>query len=192
MLYHCRITTVKAYCTAVPAKGREISGTSTTSGRVNNTPPLWSALKTKKLHRSSTSLPSCTSSYNSPPYGPNNRNNNNNTSGRISSWRAARRRAARVSNETRRRSGTDYRERGGDHEAVHVWGVKIDQACMCQEEAMRKEVEKRVQWVLDREAALRAEERRLKDMKREVEMGMTKVEAWLEKGSSHAHILFFR
>ncbi|PPQ91453.1 hypothetical protein CVT25_014223 [Psilocybe cyanescens] len=67
-------------------------------------------------------------------------------------------------------------------EAVRAREVEIDQACVRREEVVRKEVEERVQWVLDREAALRAEERRLEDVKREVEAGMRKVEAGLTKG----------
>ncbi|PPQ85530.1 hypothetical protein CVT25_006559 [Psilocybe cyanescens] len=66
-------------------------------------------------------------------------------------------------------------------EELHV-KVEIDQACVPQEEAVRKEVELQVQSVVDREAALRAEEQRLENMKRVVEVGMRKVEAGLAKG----------
>ncbi|PPQ89748.1 hypothetical protein CVT25_014193 [Psilocybe cyanescens] len=48
-------------------------------------------------------------------------------------------------------------------EAVRTREVEIDQACMRREEVVRKEVEERVQWVLDRETALRAEERQLEE-----------------------------
>ncbi|PPQ86131.1 hypothetical protein CVT25_002765 [Psilocybe cyanescens] len=66
-------------------------------------------------------------------------------------------------------------------EAVRMWEVEIDQACMRREEAVWKEVEERVQWVLDRDAALREEEWRLEDIKREGEAEMSKVEAGLAK-----------
>lgn len=57
---------------------------------------------------------------------------------------------------------------------------------------MRKEVELQVQSVVDREAALRAEEQRLENMKRVVEVGMRKVEAGLAKGSIFAVFSHFR
>ncbi|PPQ85665.1 hypothetical protein CVT25_002481 [Psilocybe cyanescens] len=68
-------------------------------------------------------------------------------------------------------------------EALRAREVEIDQACMRREAAVRKEVEERIQWVLDRETAMRAEEWWLEDVKREVEAGMRKVETGLAKGS---------
>ncbi|KAH9474301.1 G2-specific protein kinase nim-1 [Psilocybe cubensis] len=67
-------------------------------------------------------------------------------------------------------------------EAVRARETEIDRACVAREEAVRREVDERVRWVVERERVLREEERRIEGVRKEVEEAKRRAEAGVGKG----------